>query len=321
MLRPHLTVLFLMFTIAAGVDARSFRGQMPRLREGARTAPGDYERWITVGGTPRWYELHVPPRATTGRLLPLVFNFHGGGGSPDGARRSSALDAKADREGFLVVYPAGTGVLPRRLLTWNAGGCCAYAMKKNVDDAAFVRAILDELPRFVPLDLDRVYATGFSNGAMLAHRLACELSDRLAAVAPVSGPLALPRCEPEVPVPLMHIHGRDDQNAPYGGGRGARSLTDTDFRSVADTIALWRKANRTVDTARVEKRGAVTVETWDGKPDGAPVVLISIDGQGHVWPGGDALLPARMVGRDAGALHATDEIWTFFSRYARRVRK
>lgn len=317
--RP-LTALFLIALIASVACARSFRGQMPQLADGAKPKPGDHERWITVGGFPRWYELHVPPRVTSrDALLPVVFNFHGGGGSPQAARRSSNLDAKADREGFLVVYPAGTGPFPRRLLTWNAGNCCGHALKRRADDVAFVRAILDELPRFVPVDAGRVYATGFSNGAMMTHRLACELSERFAAVAPVSGPLGLERCEPSTPIALMHIHGLDDQNAPYRGGNGANSLTDTNHRSVADTIALWRVANRCAEKPRVERRGAVTTHVYEATPGGAEVTLVSIAGQGHVWPGGDALLPERMVGRDAGALDATDTIWRFFGRFARRV--
>jgi polyhydroxybutyrate depolymerase len=135
----------------------------------------------------------------------------------------TGLNEKADEAGFLAVYPNGTG--EKRSLTWNGGNCCGYAVENQVDDVGFVRALLDDLEKVVTVDPSRVYATGISNGAIMAYRLASELSDRIAAVAPVAGPMGTATCSPRRPVSVMHFHGTDDQFAPCrrAGGRGASS--------------------------------------------------------------------------------------------------
>ncbi|MBI4254273.1 MAG: alpha/beta fold hydrolase, partial [Candidatus Rokubacteria bacterium] len=141
------------------------------------TAPAgaeDRDLTLTVGGQPRTYRLHLPPRARERGPLPVVVAFHGGGGNAAGFKAYAGLDALADREGFVVVYPDGSGRLGRRLLTWNAGTCCGAAAAQNVDDVGFVLALLRDLARDLPLDPARVYATGHSNGAMMAYRLAIE---------------------------------------------------------------------------------------------------------------------------------------------------
>src|SRR5262249_30593385 len=133
--------------------------------------------------------------------------------------------------------PAGQGV------TWNAGNCCGYAQRQNVDDVAFVRALLDDLARVVKVDAKRGYATGMSNGGVMAYRLASELSDRIAAIAPVAGPMGSATCSPRRPVPVLHFHSTDDAFAPFQGGKGEKSLTQTDFYSVEHSVRCWVKAN------------------------------------------------------------------------------
>src|SRR5262249_41276708 len=151
------------------------------------------------------------------RPFPVVLAFHGGGSNAGQMVRFSGLNDKADQAGFLVVYPNGTGRL-EQALTWNGGNCCGYAMLNKVDDGAFVRALLDDLGKVAKVDAKRVYATGMSNGAILAYRLASELSDRIAAIAPVSGPMGTEKCNPTRPVPVLHFHGTDDDFAPFKGG-------------------------------------------------------------------------------------------------------
>lgn len=316
--RIHVLTLLLALYCAPGpCHARGSWGpQHPALESARRPAPpGDYERALPSAGGTRYYELHVPPHA--GREpLPVVLNFHGGMGNAQAARRGTGMDHKADRENFLVVYPQGLGAFPRRFLTWNGGICCGRAQRENADDVGFVRAILDDLPRYVKIDERRIYATGFSNGAIMSHRLGCELSERIAAIATVSGTIGVSPCRPARPVPVLHIHGTADENCPYRGGAGAHSLSGSDFRSVPDTVATWRAANRAAAVAQVTRKGAVKTERWPPGPSGAEVVLVTIEGQGHVWPGGDAILPAHMVGHDVGALEATDLIWDFFRKRA-----
>ena len=143
-------------------------------------------------GLKRTALVRVPGQVAERRPLPVVLNFHGGAGNAVGQQRYVHMDAIADREGFIVVYPNGTGVLEDRLLAWNAGTCCGMAAREETDDVGYVRALLDELARRLPVDSARVYATGLSNGAMMSYRLAAELSDRIAAIAPVAGASAMP---------------------------------------------------------------------------------------------------------------------------------
>ncbi|MCB9611537.1 MAG: prolyl oligopeptidase family serine peptidase [Sandaracinus sp.] len=135
----------------------------------------------------------------------------------------------AEREGFVVVYPDGTGTIP----TWNAGGCCGSAVRDDVNDVGFVAAILDRLEGELCLDRDRVFATGMSNGGMMSHRLGCELSERFAAVAPVAGTLMFDACTPTRPVHVMHVHGSDDGHVPWEGGLGC-GPAGVPFTSVPD---------------------------------------------------------------------------------------
>ena len=142
----------------------------------AALAPGDHRIALQHGGRQRSYIVHVPPVAREGRPLPVVLNFHGGGGNAESQQNIPRLDALADAEGFLAVYPDGTGRMPDRLLTWNAGTCCAYSVMNSVDDVGFTLALLADLEARQPVDRRRVYATGLSNGAMMAWRLAVEAS-------------------------------------------------------------------------------------------------------------------------------------------------
>ena len=319
MLERLFIVVMLATVLAAPAGARGTWGPACPALESASLPPaaGDYERTLAFGGGTRYYELHVPAGASMRDPLPVVLVFHGGMGNAQGARRATHFDRKADREKFLVVYPQGLGAFPRRFLTWNSGNCCGRAQRENADDVGFVRAILDDLPRYVKVDERRVFATGFSNGAMISNRLGCELAERIAAIAPVSGTLGIAGCKPARPVPVIHVHGTADQNCPYAGGTGAHSLAGVSFRSVADSVKAWRTADRAVAVAQVSAHGAVKTERWAAGPGGADVVLVTIEGQGHVWPGGEGLLPENMVGRDVGALDATDLVWEFFKEHPR----
>jgi polyhydroxybutyrate depolymerase len=141
--------------------------------------PGDHTRSLEVDRRTRTYLVHVPKSYDGSKAHPVVLVFHGGGSNALQMVRFCGLNDKADQAGFLVVYPSGTGRL-EKVLTWNGGNCCGYAMQNKVDDVAFVRALLDDLAKVVKVDAKRVYATGMSNGAILAYRLTSELSDRIA---------------------------------------------------------------------------------------------------------------------------------------------
>ncbi|MBI4026017.1 MAG: hypothetical protein HY360_13610 [Verrucomicrobia bacterium] len=281
--------------------------------------PGDSSRSIVVDGRTRTFLVHIPPSHADAKAFPLVLAFHGGGVNAETMIRFSGLNEKADEAGFMVVYPNGTGRL-EKILTWNAGNCCGYAMNQKVDDVRFVRELLDDLGKAVQFDPNRVYATGISNGGMMAYRLASELSDRIAAIAPVSGPMGTEGCNPKRPVSVIHFHGTDDDFAPFQGGRGKKSLQSICFFSVEHSMRAWVKANGCPEApARIDKLDTVedgmttTRTTYGPGKEGTEVVLITIEGGGHTWPGRDPRLP--LLGKSTKDISANDLMWEFFKKH------
>jgi polyhydroxybutyrate depolymerase len=186
---------------------------------------GESLRNLAWAGRERSYILYVPASVNWNQPVPVVFVFHGGTGNAGNAMLMTGFNQVADQHGFLLVYPNGTSRLSEeKLLTWNGGACCGYAQEKNVDDVGFVRTIVTALQAQVNLDSRRIYATGFSNGAILSQRLACEAADLFAAIAPVSGTLNFSPCQPSRPVSVIEFHGSADQNILYTGGYGPKSL-------------------------------------------------------------------------------------------------
>ena len=280
---------------------------------------GDHTRTLQVEGRERSYLVHVPPKYDPQKPSPVVLIFHGGGSNAEQMIRFCGLNPKADQEGFIAVYPQGTGRF-KRLLTWNGGNCCGYAQSNKVDDVAFVRALLDDLAKVANVDAKRIYATGMSNGAIMCYLLASELSDRIAAIAPVSGPMGTESCNPNRPVPVIHFHGTDDQFAPFNGGKGSKSLSQTEFFSVEHSIRAWVKANGCSETPVIadepnKSDDGMTVQRKSYGPgtDGAEVVLLTINGGGHTWPGREPIL--RSLGKSTRDISANDLMWEFFQKH------
>ncbi|MDP7016030.1 MAG: PHB depolymerase family esterase, partial [Pirellulaceae bacterium] len=196
--------------------------------------PGDHTRTLTVGERARSYLVHIPPNYTRRQPTPVVLIYHGGGSNAQVMVRFSGMNRQADKSGFIAVYPSGTGRI-EKVLTFNGGNCCGYAMRNKVDDVEFTRRLLDDLATVANVDQKRVFATGMSNGAIIAYRLASELSDRIAAIAPVGGPMGTETCRPKRPVPVIHFHGVDDENAPFKGGKG-KGVSGTNFYSVEHSV-------------------------------------------------------------------------------------
>jgi polyhydroxybutyrate depolymerase len=291
---------------------------------------GDHDRSLVFGGATRTYVVHVPPRVSEGRPLPVVLAFHGGGGNASGFKAYAGLDALADREGFVVVYPDGSGRFGRRLLTWNAGGCCGYAAAQNVDDVGFVLAALRDVARNVTVDPARVYATGHSNGAMMAYRLAIDASDRIAAIAPVAGAMQAPGFPPPRPVPVLHIHSVDDPRALYGGGLGPPfpgTQNRVTHRAVEPELHKWVAHDRcpgeprTVEQRTTPSRGApdhtATLLVWGPCAGGGEVQLWKLTGAGHGWPGAHGPLPEKIMGPETVTIDAALEVWRFVTRFRR----
>ena len=285
---------------------------------GEQLGPGDHTLSLAVGDLQRSAIVHVPPRYVRAVPMPVVLAFHGGGANADTMVRFSGLNEKADEAGFIAVYPNGTGRLSR-MLTFNGGNCCGQAAANGLDDVEFTRRLLDDVANACTIDPKRVFATGMSNGGIMAYRLASELSDRIAAIAPVGGPMGTKACRPGRPVSVIHFHGTDDAFAPFQGGRG-RGLSGTSFFSVDHSIAAWVEAdgcNPTPVTIRLpdttDDGTTVTRTTYGQGKDGAEVVLIAIEGGGHTWPGREPRLAS--LGKSTRDISANDLMWAFFQRH------
>lgn len=316
----------------AGPEPEASAGKV-RSTEGAKAslAPGDHEFQVQHGGRKRYYLVHVPPGGDSRNPRPVVLAFHGGGGDAKGMRLHYGLERVADREGFILVFPEGSGRLGRKMLTWNAGTCCGYAMAQRVDDVGYVGALLRDLARRTPVDQTRVYATGHSNGAMMSYRLTAEMPDRIAAIAPVAGSMVVSSPNPRRPVSILHIHSVDDPRALYDGGLGPPfPLTKSRVfhPSVSRTICWWVQHNGCPAQPREgellrgtpgSKEAAHTAQRFVYGPcrEGTEVALLRLTGAGHGWPGGTSILSERIMGPATSVIDASEELWAFFRRFSR----
>ncbi len=291
----------------------------PLLEGKSFSGPGDYRRYLEFDGGNRFYDLHIPQKYDENTSTAVVLVFHGGGGNPVQQRSDSQMDKVSDTHGFIVVYPAGTGRLEDRFLTFNSGNGFGYAKEHNIDDVGFTRALLDDLETLFNVDKNRVYATGFSNGAFMCYRLAFELSDRIAAFAPVSGVLGV---EPSAynlikPVPIIHFSGRQDEYVPYNGGIGRKSVEPISHPSVLKTIQFWADHNSCPKEPKEEIRiGKAVCTVYGHGKEGSEVILWTLEDGGHTWPGGSSTLPRSKVGKLNMDISAGELMWQFFETHS-----
>jgi polyhydroxybutyrate depolymerase len=289
-------VLFLLVAVLLAAGCRPASDPVPL---------GASSQTITVDGRARTFHVYRP--ATLPARAPLVVMLHGGFGSGTQAERSYGWDARADSGKFVVAYPDGINH------AWAVGGdCCGDPGRTGVDDVAFIKQVVATLSRQLPIDPAHVYATGISNGGLLAYRLACD-TDLFAAIGPDSATLLGP-CPSPARVSVIHIHGTADRNIPYNGGEG-EGVAHINGPAVPSVVAQWR----TVDgcAAPVVTTAAPVTTSIATCPDGRAVELITIDGAGHQWPGSTRTIVQRLAGTDppSTALDATAVFWTFFAAH------
>jgi polyhydroxybutyrate depolymerase len=268
-------------------------------------------RAIDVAGVRRSYLLHLPPSHRPGEPMPLLLVFHGGGGTASNIAGHTGLTPAATPRGYAVVYPDGVNGY------WSDG----RAARAVADDVGFIRLLLDSLRRELPVDSGRIFATGISNGAGMAFRLACELRGTFAAIAPVAGGLPAElesRCAAAAPVSLLMFQGTLDRLMPYAGGD--LSLRRGRVLPAPTTASLFARVDRCSDQpVEVAEPDTVTDgtrvrrSTYPGCGEGRDVVLFTIEGGGHTWPGGPPV--GRAVGRVTRDLDATRVMLDFFDRH------
>ena len=261
---------------------------------------------MSIGGLTRSYIVYRP--ATLPAAAPLVVMMHGGFGSSSQAERSYHWDAQADAGHFLVAYPDGQNH------AWNAGGgCCGTPAKDGTDDVAFISAMIAAIEHAVPVDAGRIYATGISNGGIMAYDLACH-TKIFAAIGPDSATL-LGGCPDPAPVSVIAIHGTADHNIPYNGGPGD-GPGNIDGPSIPAVNATWRAADHCAPPTATTAASVTTSVAHC--PGGRTVELITIAGAGHQWPGGThSPIAERLLHLDppSTALDATAVIWSFFAAH------
>ena len=279
------------------------------------TACTHYET-LWVDGEKREFLVHVPAGEPPATGWPAIIAYHGAFTTPEATESYTRLSELAESEGFVVFYPKGE----RRL--WNDG-----RMPDEHDDVAFTDALIDHAISSYEVDEARVYATGISNGGFMSHRVACDLSDRIAAVAPVAGTLSEPladRCDPAKPVPMMLFLGTDDDLVAYEGGElGGRfgGRTYGTMLSAEDSAQNWAAFDGCAREHPVETHDQLadgtSVETrrWTECEGGGEVVLHTIVGGGHTWPGADEV---PFLGTTTEELDANATMWAFFRAAAPR---
>jgi polyhydroxybutyrate depolymerase len=330
--RSHCTLVCLFLALACSSEesppGNGGPGRAPRGTGPGDWTAGDYPpslrdpSYLEISGLDgqqgitRQYKVHVPADYDRNAPTPVVFCFHGLGQNAvmfcvDGA----GMVEKSDQAGFILVMPNGNQN------QWNAGTCCANSTA--LDEVAFVRAIFQELGTHVNVDLDRVYATGLSNGGFLSYRLACQASDIFTAVAPGAGALTandlgwgnsssdFPECAPSKPVSVLHMHGTADGIVPY----------ELQARSLERIAGLNGCGTATAPAPAPKSSGDTTCVSYSGCPAGVEVTGCTVQGGGHVWFGSESCgtgagpIGCSFVGENSTTLVNTDAVWDFFSRH------
>jgi polyhydroxybutyrate depolymerase len=276
-----------------------------------------FQETLVVNGLTRSYTLNLPPNYYDANNFSLVIALHGGGGSAEQFETTSKLTDKANASGFIVVYPEGvqsTGILGAR--SWNAGNCCDYASDNNIPDVAFIMGLIEKLSSTYKIKPEKVYATGHSNGGMLAYRLACELSGKIAAIAPNSSTMVVNQpCNPSRGVPILHMHSVLDTHVPYEGGMGTKVGTRGVYLPpLADVLSEWSAKNTCKTPAQVvvdDSRYKLT--KWLNCNNNASLEYYLTQDGGHGWPGGLPGGPNSDI--PATSINANDLLWDFFQQH------
>jgi polyhydroxybutyrate depolymerase len=266
---------------------------------------------IVSSGEKREYLLYVPRSYDSTKPTPLVISMHAAMNWPAYQMKISQWNKAADVNGFIVVYPAGTGTGPK---TWFMSGS---RNPSTMPDVRFVSELIDTLERHYNIDSTMIYANGMSNGGGMAFALSCTLSNRIAAIGAVSAAQSLTSswCGDSTPVPMIAFHGTADPFVPYNGAPTGWLNPNAPFPNVTTWTADWARRNHCASNPTDSVVAAdVTRHEYTNCARNASVVLYTIKGGGHQWPGGKPI-PEWIVGRLSNNVDATSQMWTFFRQH------
>lgn len=275
---------------------------------------------LTSSGHTRTSELHIPSSYNPSTPTPLVIGYHGGFGEGENQENLTHMATTAEREGFIVAYPDGIN------RHWNDGRSKASSWSTTADDVQFTKDLIASISARLNIDKKRIYATGISNGGMMAYRVACEMTQTFAAIAPVSSAMPIEQktlCHPTGSIPVLMIQGTGDPLIPFSGGQMAFKVGEA--IPARETITYWINNNRTSTTPVVtalpntdpNDGTTATKEVYGNGKDGSEVVFIQVNGGGHTWPGGHQYARERLIGKTSRDFNANDIIWEFFKQHSR----
>jgi polyhydroxybutyrate depolymerase len=292
-----------------------------------------YSCSINAGRLKRTFLVHIPQSFDISKPRPLLIALHGGGGKGKNMVKLTCggFDKLSDEEGFVVVYPDGIDK------HWNDGRGeeeTGYRVHKdNIDDTGFISTLIDHLINKMNIDPKRVYVTGMSNGAIMSYRLACQLSEKIAAIAPVAGNIPeniLHSCSPSSPVSVLAINNTDDPLVPFNGGYitgpfGKKKLGKV--LSAYNSVKFWANYDNcskspliTYEPDRDPDDGMrIRTEVFGNGKNETEVILYAIEGGGHTWPGGYQYLGKRIIGNTSRDINACEVIWDFFKKHSKQM--
>jgi len=292
------------------------------------TSETNYSDSIIFGGLKRTYLIHIPSSHDKTKSTPLLIALHGGGGTGKNMVKLTldGFDKLSDKKGFVVVYPDG---IEKHWNDGRSGEEGFRAHKEDIDDVGFISTLIDYLIKKLNIDPKRVYITGMSNGAIMSYRLACELTEKITAIAPVAGNIlqnSYLSCSPSKPISVLSINNVNDPLLPFAGGNitgpfGFKKLGKV--LSTSDTIRFWVNHNNcsispviTHERDKDPKDGTrIRKEVYGNGKDGTEVILYAIEGGGHTWPSGYQYLNERIVGKTSRDMNANEVIWDFFEKH------
>ncbi|MFA6095095.1 MAG: PHB depolymerase family esterase [Candidatus Paceibacterota bacterium] len=282
--------------------------------------PGDYTFTTLHDGLTRFYKVYIPHSYSPIQKTPVVIYLHGGGGNMQAAYKDG-LTTYSDKYGFILLTPQGTSKTTGRY-TWNTGVTTTDGVTEqgvgnpSIDDTGFIAKAISEIEQRYNIDPIRIYATGLSNGAAMANRLGCNLSEKIAAIAPVAGALE-DACHPTRPIPVMLINGTNDLCHPYEGGqaecaKGILTFKIHHIQSAHEITRTWTSLNKCSATTTITyQKGNATCVTNPSCAGNTTVSLCTITGMGHTYPSGNQYLPAKFIGPVSYDI-SFDQIWDFF---------
>ncbi len=268
---------------------------------------------LDIDGITREMDVYLPSTYQQGDVLPLVINMHGFGSNSFQQNFYSGFNDVAEEHNFIVIYPQG-------LVDTTGFGSIdthwAAYFGTDTDDMSFMHTIIDWSYTFHNIDLSRVYATGMSNGGFMSYRLACEMSERVAAIASVTGSMAFEQfdnCSPSRPVPIMEIHGTADLTVPYNGAFGF-------IPPIPEIIDFWAMHNQCGQPVlsdfpdiNTDDMSTVSATSYTDCQDDTEVLLYTVENGGHSWPGAYVFPEFGATNLD---INASQHIWEFFTRHS-----